>query len=163
MRPKVIVLKRFALALGLWAVLTGGDPSAWLVGVMAAIAATYMSLELLPPRAHGVRLAVVIALAPAFLWDSLRGGLDVARRALHPRLPLRPVWLAYPVRLPAGAARVSLGNMLSLMPGTLAAGTQRDELCVHCLDGTMSVEAQLAMEEARIARSLGLELGARNG
>ncbi|MFU8817929.1 MAG: Na+/H+ antiporter subunit E, partial [Pseudomonadales bacterium] len=90
--------------------------------------------------------------------ESLRGGIDVARRAFHPRVPVAPIWYNYPLRLPPGAARVSLGNLLSLMPGTLAAGEHRESLFIHCLDGSQSLGPKIAQEEARIARSIGIRL-----
>jgi multicomponent Na+:H+ antiporter subunit E len=153
-----IAAKRFALLFGLWLVLTLNEPSAWLVGLLATAAAAVISMRLLPPMGREVLLVTVLRLAPGFAWASLLGGLDVAWRAFHPRLPLKPRWIAYAVRLPPGAARVSLGNELSLMPGTLAAGGSDDTLYIHCLDGARPVEAQIAAEEIRIADSIGLTL-----
>jgi multicomponent Na+:H+ antiporter subunit E len=153
-----VVLKRFALLLGVWVVLTLNAPSAYPVGVLAAAVATAISLRLLPPAGRQVRLGAVLRLAPGFVWRSLLGGLDVAWRAFHPRLPLNPRWIAYPTRLPPGAARVSLGNELSLMPGTLAAGGRDDALLIHCLDGAQPVERSIAEEEARVAEAVGAML-----
>lgn len=155
----MLLIKRFLLFCGIWLVLTLGNPSAWLVGLATAGAAALLSLRLLPPRDRRVRLWTVVALLPGFLCRSLLGGLDVAWRAFHPRLPLRPTWIGYRVRLPPGA-RVSLGNELSLMPGTLAAGTEGDVLYIHCLDGEQAVDAQIVREESRIGESIGLRLDA---
>jgi multicomponent Na+:H+ antiporter subunit E len=151
-------VRRFILLLGGWLVVTSGDPGALPVGVLTAAAAVAISLRLLPPGPRMVRLGAVAALLPHFLVDSLRGGIDVARRAFHPRVPVRPGWIDYPLRLPAGPARVSLGNFLSLMPGTLAAGEHHDVLYVHCLDTSGIVEPRIAREEERIARSIGIHL-----
>jgi len=164
MSPSTIIfLKRLGLLIGLWLVLSSNEPSAWLVGALAAAAAAAISLRLLPPTGRAVRLGTVLRLTPGFLWVSLLGGLDVAWRAFHPRLPLQPAWIAYRVRLPTGAARVSLGNEISLMPGTLAAGGQGDALYVHCLDRGRPIEAQVAAEEERIAESIGLTLETPHG
>lgn len=154
----LIVAKRFTFLLVLWLVLTLNEPSALLVGVLAAAISSAISMQLLPPDGRQVRLATVVRLAPGFAWTSLLGGLDVARRALHPRLPLNPQWIAYPIRLPPGAARVSLGNELSLMPGTLAAGGRGNTLYVHCLDSRQAVEKQIAEEEQRVAETIGVSL-----
>lgn len=160
----VITLKRFILLFGLWLVLTGNDPSAWLVGALVAAAAAFLSLRLLPPEGgREVRLATTLRLVPGFAWASLLGGIDVAWRAFHPRLPLKPNWIAYPTRLPPGATRVSLGNQLSLMPGTLAAGGRGESLYIHCLDSDQPVAAQIAAEEQRIAESIGVKLDAADG
>jgi multicomponent Na+:H+ antiporter subunit E len=158
-----IVLKRFALLLGLWIVLTLNEPSAYLVGALAAAVAAAISMHLLPPVGRQVRLVTVLRQAPGFAWRSLLGGLDVAWRAFHPRLPLNPRWIAYPIRLPPGAARVSLGNELSLMPGTLAAGVRDDALYIHCLDGDQPVEEYIAEEERRVAAAIGMTLEKSDG
>jgi multicomponent Na+:H+ antiporter subunit E len=150
------VLKRFVVLFGLWLVVTEGDPSAWLVGVAAAGAAVGLSIRLLPPTGRPVRLVTVLGLAPGFVAASISGGVDVAWRALHPRLPLRPAWLMHGVRLPPGPPRVSLGGVLSLMPGTLAAGSHDGTLLIHCLDDERPVAAAVAREERRIGETLGL-------
>lgn len=146
--------KRFALLAAFWLVLTSGDPSGWAVGVITAGIACVLSLRLLPPAPRAVSLARVIGLLPGFLFRSLTGGLDVAWRAVHPRMPLDPGWIKYRLRLPAGPARVALGSEVSLMPGALAAGSGGGELYIHCLDRGQPAEAMLREEERRIAGSL---------
>jgi multicomponent Na+:H+ antiporter subunit E len=96
---------------------------------------------------------------PFFLWQSLRGGIDVARRALHPRLPLAPLLLDYPLRLPDGPACTFLANTVSLLPGTLSADLENGCLTVHVLDGSQpDVSAELQSLEALIADLFGVEL-----
>jgi multicomponent Na+:H+ antiporter subunit E len=146
----LIVLKRFlALALA-WLALTGADSGAWLVGMLAAAASTGLSLHLLPPR-QGLRLWAVCRMAPGFLWRSVLGGTDVAWRALHPRLPLRPGWRLLHTALPAGGQRVTLGGEISLLPGTLVAGTRGDDLLVHCLDLDLALDDDFLDAEREIA------------
>ncbi len=156
-------LQRFALLFTVWLILTANAPSAWGVGLLVAIGAALLSRRLLPPARDGVRALALLALLPGFLWGSFRGGVDVARRAFNPRLPLQPGWIRYPLRLQGSTARVSLGNMLSLMPGTLGAGCAGDVLLVHCLDGDLAGSSTIALEEDRIARSLGILLEPANG
>lgn len=158
-----IVLKRFALLLALWVVLTLNEPSAYLVGVLASAAASAISMRLLPLAGRQVPLVTVFRLAPGFAWRSLLGGLDVAWRAFCPRLPLSPRWLTYRIRLPPGAARVSFSHELSLMPGTLAAGGRDDALYIHCLNGNQPVEEYIAEEERRLAKAIGTILEKSDG
>src|SRR5262249_36627949 len=127
------------------------------VGAVAAIAATWTSLRLLPPSASRVAPAAMARLALRFLFESVIAGADVARRALAPRLPLRTGFVSYPVRFPPGSRRNVFTTLTSLLPGTVPIGEERNELVYHCLDVDQPVVAQLAAEEAALSRALGDE------
>jgi len=142
--------------LALWVVLTGVYPTDLLTGIVATLAATWASLRLLPPSANRVRRAALAWLALRFLRQSVVAGVDVARRALDPRLPLRTGFITYPVGLPPGPARHAFTTLMSLLPGTVPAGLHSSgALLIHCLDGEQPVTAQLATEEALIAHLVG--------
>jgi multicomponent Na+:H+ antiporter subunit E len=90
-----------------------------------------------------------------FPVQAVIAGVDVARRALDPRLPLRAGFVTYSPRLPPGIARDAFCALASLMPGTLPADTGADgTLLVHCLDIGQPAVEQLALEEARFMRAL---------
>lgn len=126
------------------------------VGALAAAWATWVSLRLLPPAGGRIRFLALGRLAGSFLWQSVVGGLDVALRAFHPRMPLRPGFLAYRVGLPPGPGRAAFGALTSLMPGTVPVGTDAsDALVYHCLDLDQPVAAGLAREEALLSRVRG--------
>jgi multicomponent Na+:H+ antiporter subunit E len=144
--------KRFAIFFLLWIVLTGGDGSALVPGVAAAGAAAWLRGLLSRRGEPGFRLLRLLALVPGFFRRSFEGGLDVAWRAFHPKLPLDPGWiLCRPRLLPAGAPRVVLGGEISLLPGTLVAGTEGDALLVHCLDRRSPIMQLIEQEESRVA------------
>jgi multicomponent Na+:H+ antiporter subunit E len=106
-----------------------------------------------------VRLARPLALvrfAGWFLVQSVRGGVDVARRALSPSLPIEPELLELTTRLPPGAARVLLADVTSLLPGTLSVDLDGDRVLVHALSGGPAVTADFRVLEARVAELLGL-------
>jgi multicomponent Na+:H+ antiporter subunit E len=138
----------FALA---WLVIAGTHPEALILGIGAAAAAARLSLDLLPPGPPGLSRRALARLAPRFLWRSLLGGLDVARRALDPRMPLRPGWLVLPSALPPGPPRALLGGIFSLLPGTLVAGTRQDCLLVHALDLDQDIAADIGAVERALA------------
>lgn len=146
---------RSLLLLLAWLVLTGGERSAWVPGLLAAVAAAALSLRLVPARRRPLRLPALLRLAAHFVRGSLVGGFDVARRALHPRLPVHPGWIHHRSALPAGPARLAFGDLVSLMPGSLAAGDAGDAMLVHCLDDRLPVAADLARSEAAFRRVLG--------
>lgn len=147
-------LARGAGFLGFWMVLIGADPSDLAVGAITAAAATWVSLRLLPPQPARLRLVALPALALRFLWQSVVAGVDVARRAFDPRLPLRPGFATYAVGFPPGPARNAFTDLTSLLPGTVPAGEQDGALLYHCLDVDQPVAAQLAEEEAVLRRAL---------
>jgi multicomponent Na+:H+ antiporter subunit E len=119
------------------------------VGLLAAAAATWVSLGLLPPSPGHLSIGALTRFALNFIWQSVAAGIDVARRAFDPRLPLKAGYLTYPVRLPPGSGRCVFGAVTSLMPGTLMVGTDADDALVyHCLDMDQPVAANLALDEA---------------
>ncbi len=154
MKPErgLIIAKRTAFLASVWLVLTGADPGGIAIGIVAVAAATGLSLALMPPRA-GVALWPLAIMIPGFLWRSLLGGFDVARRVFDPRLPLRPGWKIMRTRLPDGG-KVALGGEFSLMPGTLVAGSKGDRLLIHVLDSGQDITGDVAREEACFARAL---------
>jgi multicomponent Na+:H+ antiporter subunit E len=150
----LLIAKRFAIFAGLWLVLTGGALDGLAFGLVAAAASAWVSIRLAPPAERPLRLLGLLALAPGFFGRALRGGVDVAWRAFHPKLPLRPGWIRYATTLPPGAPRAVLGGEVSLMPGTLTAGEQNGRLLVHCLDIDLPVDRQIGEEEERLARAV---------
>ena len=148
-------LVRAAGFLVLWLALAGIDPGDLPAAAAAVTGATFVSLRLLPPGQFHVSPLGLARLALRFLIQAVIAGVDVARRALDPRLPLHPGFVTYSPRLPPGDARDAFCALASLMPGTLPADTSADgTLLVHCLDIRQPVAAQLAAEEARFMRAL---------
>jgi multicomponent Na+:H+ antiporter subunit E len=136
--------------------LTGGGPADLVVGAVAALAAVWTSLHLLPPGTSRVRPSALVGLVLHFLWQSVVAGVDVAGRALHPRLPLHPGFVVYPVGLPPGPARNMFTSLMSLLPGSVPTGSvENGGLLIHCLDVEQPVARQLAAEEALFARVIG--------
>jgi multicomponent Na+:H+ antiporter subunit E len=150
--PKAIA--RGAGFLGLWIVLIGLDPVDLVVGVFTAAGATWASLRLLPAGSHRPRLAALPRLMLRFLWQSVVAGVDVARRAFDPRLPLKPGFVLYRTRYPRGPARNAFASLTSLLPGTVPCRDDGEGLNYHCLDVGQPVAEQLAAEEEAVARAL---------
>lgn len=150
------VITRGAGFFGFWLLLVGPDPADLVAGLFAAAAATWTSLRLLPPGGGRLRYSALAQLALRFMQQSMVGGLDVAWRALDPRLPLRPGFVVYPVRLPPGPVRNTFSALTSALPGTLPSGVDdRGALLYHCLDVEQPVAAQLASDEGLLTRALG--------
>jgi multicomponent Na+:H+ antiporter subunit E len=149
-------LVRTAGFLGFWLILFGLDPADFVVAALAAVGATWVSLRLLPPGQFTVRPVALTEFVLHFLYKSIVAGIDVARRALDPRLPLRPGFVVYHTHLPQGMTRSAFCAEASLLPGTLSSGSdEKGGVAIHCLDVTQPVVEQLAAEETLFTRALG--------
>jgi multicomponent Na+:H+ antiporter subunit E len=154
-RLAVAAVARGAGFVALWIVVAGAKPADLVMGIVAAACATAASLFLILPRGGGLRLWPLTLLVGRFLWQSVAAGIDVARRALDPRLPLKPGFIVYVTGLPSGTARETFTALMSLLPGTLPAGADTEgRLIIHCLDTAQPVASQLASEEASLTRVL---------
>ena len=147
-------LVRGAGYLALWVILIGLDPLDLVVGVFAAAAATWASLRLLAPGTHSVQLIALPALALRFVRQSVVAGVDVARRAFAPRLPLRPGFVVFATRYPRGPRRNAFASLSSLLPGTVPVRDDEQGLLYHCLDTDQPVASDLAAEETAVSHVL---------
>ena len=153
--PPGTVMLRGAAFFALWFVLIpSGKPADLAFGLVAAGAATWASLVLLPAAAGHLRLGAMLAYLPRFLWKSVLAGFDIARRALDPRLPLNPGFVTCPTKLPPGRARNEFASITSLMPGSVPADDGPGMIVFHCLDIAQPVPEQMAAEERALARVL---------
>jgi multicomponent Na+:H+ antiporter subunit E len=96
-------------------------------------------------------LGGVIVFALFFLKLSVTSGVDVVRRIYHPRLPLNPAMVDYPLKLTFPAARNLFVCTVSLLPGTLSAELGRQRLVVHVLDIDRPFNQELKLIEDRVA------------
>ena len=160
------ILVRGIAYFAVWMIMAGGQLADVAPGIVVAVLATWVSLELLPldPGFADVRPLAVLRLALRFVWGSVVAGLDIARRAFSPSLPLNLGYLNYPVGLPPGTTRNLFTSVTSLMPGTLPAGTDESgRLIYHCLDVEQPVLQELAQEEAQLVAALGTAAAAVPG
>jgi multicomponent Na+:H+ antiporter subunit E len=147
---------RATLFLAFWLMIAGYDPADLPVGLIAAAAATWTSLRLLPAAKVQLRLLSLATFALHFMHQSASSGVEVAWRAFSPRLPLDPGFVVYPCRLRSAGSRGAFCALSSLLPGTLPTGSDENgALLVHCLDVGQPVAANLAVEEALFSRAIG--------
>jgi multicomponent Na+:H+ antiporter subunit E len=145
----------------IWWVLSNGDVSSWWIGVPAVVFAVMASVALIPPTPLVWR--AWLGFVPFFLIRSLMGGVDVAWRAFHPRLPIAPELIEYPLRLPPGLPQVVMVNTVSLLPGTLCAELGKGMLKLHVLDGGHDFKSELEAIEQHVVRMFGLFLNVDDG
>jgi len=156
MMLRAIFLRGLTFALIWWA-LAEGRPDSWGVGVVSIGLALFASLRLSPPRGGalgvgGISVSGLLGFIGFFILQSVRGGIQVAARALRPGMDLSPALLELPLHLPPGPLRVALVYTLNLLPGTVSVMIVDDTLRLHVFDRRMPIEAELRAVEARIAR-----------
>lgn len=149
-------VRRLLLFGVLWWILTGGAPDSWLIGIPVIVLAAWLSLALW--STFPLSLVGVLRFAPWFAVQSVAGATDVALRAMRPRMPLYPGIVRHRLRLPRGASRVTLANVVSMLPGTLSADLEDDELVIHALDTRKDLHQMVLDLEPRIAGVFGLQL-----
>lgn len=164
MRRLFDILTRTLLAGLVWWALTDGAGGwdAWAVGVPAVAAAAALSMKLLAP----IRWSWPAALrfAGYFLWESGRGGVDVAWRAFSPRMPLAPGLIRHELNVSPDLARAAVVNASSLLPGSLTVDLERGVLTIHTLDVRRPSSALIvASTERRIAAMFRLAMPASGG
>ena len=150
-----IGLFRAVLFASIWWILTDGVIGSWVIGGPVVVVATIVSLMMLPSSSWS--LPQMVHFIPYFLWQSIRGGINVARIALHPRLPVSPVLYDHSLRLPPGLSRVIMANAVNLLPGTLSVELNEEILCVHVLDKTGNYVEELILLENLILGIVGVE------
>ncbi|MDZ7784359.1 MAG: Na+/H+ antiporter subunit E [Halioglobus sp.] len=146
-RARPVSLQLVVLLAALWLALTGG--AGVLFGTVAVALAALASTWLAPMQFTRFSLPGLARFTVYFLGRSVAGGVDVARRALAPGLPLHIIDTSYAISLPPGQARTVFTAVVSLLPGTLARDLIGDTLWVHSIAGDPG--ADLKTLERRVA------------
>lgn len=141
----------FALA---WWILAEGTLQPWWFGGLSVIAVTLTSYYLMPGRRLAAPLAL-LSFIGFFLWNSLKGGIQVARLALGPRAKLRPGVVELELQVAPGAPRTIVTGSLGLMPGTLGVQLDGARLSIHVIDMTMPLHDEVRKLEKHVIRLTG--------
>ncbi len=151
-------LRRRAFAasgfVALWIVLAGEQLTYTPAIAIGAVAATIAVAEVLWPRRRWRwRPLAALRFAAHFLWISLLGGIDVARRVLRIRAKIEPAMEVYDLALdPESPAAALFVGVVSLVPGTLCADVQGNRVWIHAIDRTQDHGRRLRDLQARAAR-----------
>ncbi|MCG6864944.1 MAG: Na+/H+ antiporter subunit E [Thiogranum sp.] len=156
------IMARTAAMAGIWWVITQGRADSWLVGAPAVAVATLASVQLSAHAPSRFSLLGLLRFLAMFVVESVRGGVDVARRTLGYRLRIRPGFRRYRLHLRDPRARVLLVNCISLLPGTLVSNLDGEHMEVHLLDAGEDPEPDLRRLEQAVAGLFGVQAEKRN-
>jgi multicomponent Na+:H+ antiporter subunit E len=149
------VCARAGVFLTLWLILAGVKTADLPAAAAAVAAAVWASLRLMPPGLLCLSPVGIAHLASRFPQETLVAGIDVAKRALAPRLTLRPGLITCPSLQPPGPAREAFLMLASLLPGTIPCDTTGDrDVLVHGVDVTRPIAAQMAEDEGRFMQAI---------
>lgn len=143
---------RLALLVALWWLLTGGAAETWIVGVPAVAAAVAAGLAMRLPDTPALSVRALLPFLLFFALASVRGGVQVAARALRRHPDLRPAIAHISLHLHEERARLLLVSVVSVMPGTLATALHGTQLRLHILDERVGIEAEVRDAERHVAR-----------
>lgn len=153
-------LRRVLLFAVLWWILAEGALDSLLVGLPFVLLGTWLSLVLWGRQSFSLR--GLGRFVPWFAYQSLAGAADVAMRALRPAMPLHPGLVRCRLRLPTEGSRIALADVVSMLPGTLSADLDGEELVIHALDTRRDMHEMVTDLEPRIAALFGLEESLRS-
>jgi len=169
------------LLMSLWLILSGHlDAFHISLGVVSVVIVLLMNgrlnrvlfFEADPDEQEPLRFEYLPGFILWLMTEVVAGSLHVAYVVLHPRRPVAPSILRFRAHLPTMGARVLLGNIITLTPGTVTLDITGDEFIVHTLtpksseniiDGTMprrvaqlydDVEREV-ITDVRVTRDLG--------
>ena len=128
--------------MGLWLHLSGRfDTFHLALGVGSVLLVMWMNAPLKQTQLYSgdtfawdrANYPALLAYLPWLGWEILLGSIQVAYLVLHPRMPVEPCLIYFRVNLPNLAARVTLGNSITLTPGTVTIRIRGNEFVVHAL------------------------------
>ena len=87
---------------------------------------------------------------PWLLYQVVLANFHVVRLVIRPSL-IRPQVVRFKTRLTSDLARVTLGNSITLTPGTITMGIEDGEFCVHALSDKAARDLLTGEMERRVA------------
>ncbi len=135
------VLEAIALAV-LWVLFSGKFDALHLgYGVLSIIMVMLLTRHLVGSRRHvenefveRMSLGRAIVYPAWLLWQILMANLHVAKLILSPNPDIDPVLLHFRFPADGAVAKVTLGNSITLTPGTFTLRIRGDEFIVHSID-----------------------------
>ncbi|MDJ0741579.1 MAG: Na+/H+ antiporter subunit E [Gammaproteobacteria bacterium] len=89
------------------------------------------------------------------LWEVVKANIDLAKRILHPSLPIEPTWTRLDVGLSTKLGKTLYANSITLTPGTLTTDVDEGHFMIHALSRE-GIESLRAGEMEEQIRKLGL-------
>jgi len=140
------IILQFIILFAFWLLLSGRYQAKYIIiGVISAALVTFFTNDLFYSALQrgeqaGIRIRQVllqiwrfILYLPWLLLQIILANVQVAYLVLHPRMPIEPALLLFRTRMRKGIARVTLGNSITLTPGTITTSLEEGNYIIHNL------------------------------
>jgi multicomponent Na+:H+ antiporter subunit E len=153
-------LATFVILLALWLVLSGHyDTFHITLGLTCCGLVAFFSHDLLFPVFKWSRTFAVffrfMAYLPWLFYQIILANLHVARMVLHPRMPIDPRIIEFDSKLESNLAFTTLGNSITLTPGTITVDIVDGKYFVHALTNKVADDLLSGDMENRVASVYG--------
>ena len=130
-------LSLFVLLFLSWLLLSGIYTGLLLgFGVLSCllVVAVCRRMNIVNPEGHPSHLIPgLLRYIPWLLWAIVKANIDVARRIVHPRLPIAPRVIRVAASQKTHLGQVMYANSITLTPGTVTIETDEGTIAVHAL------------------------------
>ena len=145
----------FLLLFAFWLLLSG-HYDLWFMGLgfISSASAVFLARRMGIVDAEGLPLDLVPGLlryAPWLFGTVMQANFDVARRILHPRLPITPRLIHVPAEQRTAPGQASYANSITLTPGTISLEVGDEEIEVHALSVDAAEDLQSGQMGRRVA------------
>ncbi|MFT7243359.1 MAG: multicomponent Na+:H+ antiporter subunit E [Candidatus Azotimanducaceae bacterium] len=140
-------LKPLLFFAGLWLLLTKGELSSWVIGIIVVPFSAWLSVILFKDtlkdrdypadsasKVQSINVLRLFQFSPFFIIQSIRGGWQTANLAIRPSMPINPGFFRYNISLQGRSARMFFMHLVSLLPGTVSARLEDEQLLIHALE-----------------------------
>lgn len=122
---------------GLWLLLSGHfEPLLLALGAVSAIVVALIAyrMDVADHEGHPIHLSWKMPLYWIWLaWQIILANFHVARRIIHPRLPIHPTVFKVSTSQHSELGQVIYANSITLTPGTVTISVDKDIMTVHAL------------------------------
>ncbi len=147
-------LSLFVLLFLTWLLLSGLYTGLLLgLGVLSCllVVAVCRRMQIVDLEGHPNHLVIgMLRYMPWLLWAIVKANIDVARRIVHPRLPVSPRVIRVAASQKTHLGQVVYANSITLTPGTVAVETGEGTIEVHALTGEAAEEVRSGDMDGRV-------------
>ena len=147
-------LSLFVLLFLTWLLLSG-IYTGLLLGLGAlsclVVVAVCRRMKIIDPEGHPNHLIPgLLRYMPWLLWAIVKANIDVARRIVHPRLPMSPRVIQVETSQKTHLGQVIYANSITLTPGTVAVETDEGTIDVHALTREAAEDVRSGTMDSRV-------------